>query len=131
MPCLNAMAWYTVDFHKTLMGAREAGLVHGVFQIESTSPCEVASMAGFMDESTALYTPNAEKITRGCRELDGSLDAQSEDLFTRVKKTNKGDVIPGLTPVTLKDFDDSRLAKEVKNLVSVLGYAKEGDSEFL
>lgn len=131
LPCLDAMAWYTVDFHKTMINAREAGLIHGAFQIENNSPCEVASMAGFMDESTALYIPNAEKTTRGCRELDGNLKAQSGDLFAQVKKENKGDVIPGMTPVVLKDLADSHLAKEVNSLVSALGYAKEGDSEFL
>ncbi len=131
MNCMDAMAWYTVDFHRKLIKAREAGYVHGMFQIETTSPCEVAHMAGFGDESSAMYPPNAEKITKACRDDDGNLDAMAQDFFDRVKKENKGDAIPGLTPVAMNDFDDPNLTKEIKKLVTALGYEKEGDSEFM
>lgn len=131
MPCLNAMAWYLVDFHHLLMKAREAGLVHGLFQIENTSPCEVAKMAGFVDEETALYAPNSKKTTRACRDDDVNVYAQSKDTFTKAKTENKGDAVLGLAPVVLKDFGDPNLATAVKDLIQKLGYAQEGDSEFL
>lgn len=135
MPCLKAMAWYTIDFHNLLVTMRAKGAVHGIFQIESTSPCEVAAMAGFQDEHSALYIPNSEKTTRLCRNDDvdtGSLDAMSQDLFARVKTENSGDTVTGLIEVKLEALsDDSRLTKEVKNLIGLLGYGKEGDAEFL
>jgi hypothetical protein len=135
MSCLNAMAWYTVDFHMLLIQAREEGTIHGMFQIENTSPCEVAALAGFQDPESSLYAPNVEKTTRLCRNDDvdrGNLDAMSQDLFAKVKTTNKGDDIPGLTPVSLHELaGDNRLAKDVQNLITLLGYDKEGDGEFL
>lgn len=129
LSCLDAMAWYTIDFHNLLLKARAAGLVHGVFQIENTSPCEVAAMAGFVDEP--LYPPTADRITRYCRELEGSTNAQSPDCFTKVKQENKGDKIEGLIPVSIDQFGDAKLKKELKKLVSALAYDKQGDSEFL
>lgn len=135
LSCLNSMAWYTIDFHMLLLKAREEGLIHGIFQIENTSPCEVATLAGFRDPQVSLYAPNVELTAHLCRNDDvdtGNLDAISLDLFARVKTTNKGDKIAGLTPVSLQDLaDDKQLMREVTHLMNVLGYGKEGGDEFI
>lgn len=130
MSCFHAMAWYTVDFHRSLIQARDAGYIHGMFRIENTSPCEVATMAGFGDEASALHFSNPEKITRICRDDEGNMGALSHDTFTRVKKENKMDGKPGSNQITLKHIDDPILEKEIERLVSALGYDNDGDLEF-
>jgi hypothetical protein len=135
MSCLEAMGWYTLDFHQTLIKAREAGYIHGMFQAETVSPCEVASLSGFADGESALYHPNVEKFVKACRDDDenhvGNMDALEQDLLVKVKKQNKGVVIPGVNPVTLQDLGDARLSQEIQNLVAVLDYEKEEDAEFV
>lgn len=134
MSCLEAMGWYTIDFHQKLIKARDVGYIHGMFQAETVSPCEVASMSGLAEEVSAVYQPNVEKFNRACREDDdnkGNLDALAQDLFVKVKKKNKGDVIRGVTPVTLQDISDSRLSNEIRNLVAALGYETEEGAEFV
>jgi hypothetical protein len=142
LSCLEAMAWYEIDFQNTLIKARDAGLVHGVFQIEKTSPCEVATQAGFLDEFSAVYGPNAAKTSKLCHD-ESSLnsDPQSPYTFTKFKKKS-GVKIPGYDKLTFEDFEggkhgsqlkagDMTLVNELKKLVSNLGYDREEDSEFL
>jgi len=131
LPCLDAMAWYTVDFHQTLIRLQDSGMVDASFQIETTSPCEVAALAGFSDESEVLYPPNIAKVARLCRDDDvdtGNPDALSSGTFQKVKEKNEGKV-HGLAQVSMNDFNDKRLAKGFKSLIEALGYS-EGGSEF-
>jgi hypothetical protein len=135
--CLESMAWYVAEFHNTLLKARDAGLLHGIFQIERTSPCEVASQAGFL---APLYEPNSEKISNICHNDEGdntaSKAALSSDAFSVTKVESDG------KKLTLEDFHggnhdskgeagDTGLADVLKELVSKLGYDGEGNSEFL
>jgi hypothetical protein len=130
-----------VDFSNTLIKAREEGLIDGTFQIERTSPCEVASQAGFMQSVTAVYEPNAKKTSDLCHGEKPDKNAQSPDSFTKIKEEN-GVKIAGLGTMTLEDFEggkhgnqlppgDRTLLEKVKELVSNLGYDQEEDSEFL
>lgn len=142
LSCLETMAWYDIDFHKTLIKARGSGLVHGIFQIEKTSPCEVAALAGFLDELSVVYTPNAAKTKKLCHDDSSSAsDAQSRDTFTNTRKKNAGKMPPP-EKLTFQDFEggkhgskyksgDMTLVKELKKLVHVLGYDQDEDSEFL
>jgi hypothetical protein len=130
LSCSEAMGWYVVDFHTTLIKARDAGLVDGIFQIERASPCEVASQAGFLDAfSTTAYQPNVKRTTKVCHDEKFN-DAQSPDTFAKVKEKN-GVKIPGLVTVTLEEFGDAALVKALTNLISNLGYDGDQDSEFV
>jgi hypothetical protein len=131
LSCLDAMGFYEVDFQNTLIRAREAGLIHGIFQIESTSPCDVAHEAGFLDEFSALYEPTVKRTGELCRGGNPDEDAQSPTMFTKVKEHNKVNT-PGLGKLKLEDFNENQaLLKELGGLISKLGYDGVGDSEFL
>ncbi|KAL3923431.1 MAG: hypothetical protein SGILL_001664 [Bacillariaceae sp.] len=80
MPCLEAVSWYTLDFESTMLQARKDGdVVDGIFKLESTSPCEVASLAGFTDPTHSLYHPHLERLTTLCHESeDKQLDKKTQ-----------------------------------------------------
>jgi hypothetical protein len=137
LSCLESMAWYVADFHNTLLKARDAGLIHGIFQIERTSPCEVASQAGFL---APLYEPNSEKISNLCHSDEGgntgSKAALSSDAFsdTKAKSDDKKMALEdfhGGKHHSKRDAGDTSLADVLKELVSKLGYDGEANSEFL
>ena len=120
LSCLDTMGVYVVEFHTTLLHAYDDGLVHGRFQIETTSPCEVVNMGGFLNPTTVLYEPNLQKVSKQCLldyeyyggdDLDSSSSEQlhqqsssskkekelsssrpqSKSRFTEIKAQNEGD----------------------------------------
>ena len=141
LSCLETMAWYEIDFHNTLIRAREAGLVDGVFQVETTSPCEVAAQAGFLNEYSAVYGPNVPKTSKKCDGSKPEAKQQSKDTFAKVKEENAPNVA-AFERLSYKDFEGGRhgsqredgdmtLVEDLKKLVSDLGYDGDTDVEFL
>ena len=78
--CLEAVSWYTLDFESTMLKARKNGdVVDAMFKLESTSPCEVAAMAGFTDPTNALYTPHMDRLTNICHLTENMDNTDNHD----------------------------------------------------
>ena len=153
LSCLDIMAIYVIEFHTTLLDAYKHGLIDGgTFQIETTSPCEVVHLGGFLNPVTNLYEPNINKLSKQCLQdyeygnssSDGSSSSsspkekelsksrpQSKERFTTIKEISEGgkkkdgedDDKNSSTRITLNDFQhDIILQKRLENLIIELGY---------
>jgi hypothetical protein len=140
LSCLEAMSWYVVQFHKTMLKAREAGLVHDMFQVENTSPCEVASQAGFLEGFSAAYEPNPTRLAKLCQD-ETNTEAQVQNTFSKIKEKNDGKQQEE-DKLTFEDFQggkhgsqrgpaDTSLEDEVRKLVKKLGYDQNEHVEFI
>jgi len=140
--CLEAVSWYVFDFETTMLRARkQGGAIDGMFALESTSPCEVASMAGFTDPTNALYSPHLERLTKICHvteiESDEEVDKKTEE--KAYKATSKHVFVPRVPKrfqkhqITWNDLEmelkgpnsDSKgldLIQSLKKLAEELGY---------
>jgi hypothetical protein len=149
LSCLESMAMYVLQFHSTMLRAQEAGLVHGRIPMESTSPCQVAQQAGFLESYTSLYEPHTERLASDqvCPVLDSIYvdpedgpplkqlfgtpkvywDARNSKTFSRIGSTKVA-----LETVTLEKFVDSPLLlqESLRQLISLLGYDSEPSPEF-
>jgi hypothetical protein len=148
MSCLDAVSWYTYDFESTLLRARkDSHLVDGMFPIESTSPCEVASMAGFVeDRSNAVDDATAARLSKICHgpnedddknvifksndKKDGK--ANSKDIF--VPRQSKMTASKVKTSLTWEDMErelggNRKLVQLLKSLTEQLGYSGQQRNE--
>lgn len=138
--CIEAAASYVVDYNLALIEAREKGLVSDMYQIEETSPCDVARMAGLLEKEKVLYAPHYERIVRLCDIVfasDASNRAQQVMISTK-HKINVGlvgldwDDLQGGKHGSQRPEGDTALVDRVRNLMVSLGYdpneASENDS---
>lgn len=156
MSCLEGISWYTYDFESTMLMARkDHHLVDGMFPIESTSPCDVVSMAGFMDDrSRAVDDRTAARLSKACH---GPIDdentiikdndnnkkderANSPDIFVPKpsKKTTDSKIVTSVTWADLEsELDGNKiLVQLLKSLTHDLGYGvgpmeRKATSEFI
>jgi hypothetical protein len=142
MTCLEAVAYYTLDFESTLLRARkEGGVVDGMFPMESTSPCEVASMAGFTDPTHALYGAHLDRLTTWCHADDGGESLDKKTLQKAEKARSKHAFVPRVPKslqkksmtwteleMELSATNKDGLIDSLKTLSKELGYAEGGNA---
>jgi hypothetical protein len=61
--CVLQMMDYVMGYYNTILNSAPD---IAVYAIESTSPCQVAHMAGLLDPSTTVYAPNYERVQQEC-----------------------------------------------------------------
>jgi hypothetical protein len=139
--CLLTAGWYVVDYHKTMLQAKEAGLIHQSYRIEDTSPCQVAHMAGFwnnpaqqntntkdlnsieedviVDEDettrTTLWLPTRQRVEQACRIMK-----HQAPMTSTTYKVNRGRV--SLTAANFSATNLRNLWDELVVLAETLGY---------
>ncbi|CAB9522208.1 expressed unknown protein [Seminavis robusta] len=126
--CIEAAAHYVLAYHHALLTAQAFSLIDAMFQVESSSPCDMARLAGFIatDQEAAdvVYPPNAEKVTRIC-----ATNENARAIMT--PKTNKINVglvslqwedLRGGKHGSVRETGDTSLEVEVRALVQKLGY---------
>jgi hypothetical protein len=78
--CVLQMIDYVTGYYNTILdhsssGSDGDGDDHlAIYPIESTSPCEVATLAGLGDPATTVYAPNQKEVQRKCRSMDNDND---------------------------------------------------------
>jgi len=118
--CLEALAWYVVNFHQAMIAARKQGLIHDSFQSEKESLCGIVRRAGFLDASRVVYEPNVEKLGKLCDEDGkGEMHIPYHTVTTTVDKSRP---LPTITWDDLEKAGGVRLVKAFKDLCKDLGY---------
>ena len=56
--CLEVVGWYYVHYMEAMLQALDAGAMHGVVPVEHLEACDIAMLAGFLNESSAIYPPS-------------------------------------------------------------------------
>eukprot|EP00541_Cyclophora_tenuis_P007317 CAMPEP_0116543100 /NCGR_PEP_ID=MMETSP0397-20121206/1376_1 /TAXON_ID=216820 /ORGANISM="Cyclophora tenuis, Strain ECT3854" /LENGTH=256 /DNA_ID=CAMNT_0004067167 /DNA_START=61 /DNA_END=831 /DNA_ORIENTATION=+ len=87
MSCIEAVTAYVVEYTNAMLLAREAAAIHASYRIEDTSPCDVAQLAGWLDESTTVYLPHTARIRKLCH---SELHKARQPMTSTKHKINKG-----------------------------------------
>lgn len=112
--CLVALGWYWTLYHESLLGALDSGVLHGWYHVEGSQACEVARLAGFDSENTALFAPSARAYARACVENSPPLHK---------KRTNQRNL--GKLHIGPKQIDslDAELGRRMRTLaINHFGY---------
>ena len=77
--CIEAAAHYLLAYNQAIMTAQLDFLIDGTFQVETSSPCDIAKLAGLYQskDEQPVYPPNAERIAGICSDNDSPAHALS------------------------------------------------------
>jgi hypothetical protein len=142
--CVQILGRYWTEYN-----ARLTAKVHHTYRIEDTSPCEVAELAGFLDEhaagaADAPFAPTMRRVKKRCAgearrfvrsegtvgsriaftERPGRVDAGRRSRQGKVNRVNRGKV-----RLVWKDVEavDPALSLEMRTLARTFGYNEEWD----
>ena len=122
-----------MDYHKAMLRAKQAGLIHATYRVEDTSPCQVAEMAGWMEEEeatteeiTAIWRPSRKVVQAKCQGTNnnnnGSTMRNPQAPMTSTSyKVNRGAVSLMYANFTVNDACRA-LWDELVDLTDELGY---------
>jgi hypothetical protein len=115
--CIQAAGYYVLEYHKAMLKAVKEGLIQQSYPVEETTPCQVASMAGFDGFGSAVWEGSKENFVKACSDpQDGSSGHQP--MISTEYKINDGRI-----RLTKTDFDDPKLYNELLDLTKTLGYS--------
>lgn len=112
-PCYVTMARFWLLYNEAMIQALDRGAIHGFYAVEKTTPCAVASLAGFGE---APYVPSREAYLASCLDADPFERVDPKEVRNR---RNKGLVSLSLGNITLAD---EGLAKDIEALGARFGY---------
>jgi hypothetical protein len=121
--CVETMALYVLEYSEAVDGKAD-----GVFQVETSSACDVAELAGFI--SDPVYGPSGEKVAEKCADPDG----RARQVFAKTKNARN----TGVISFTWKDLQgglygskkkegDRHIEEKVRKLTQKLGYDVAAD----
>jgi hypothetical protein len=126
--CVEAAANYVLAYNQAIMEAQLDFLIDGVFAVETSTPCDIAKLAGLLEnKEAAVYPPNAVRITKIC----GDNTSQANALM----KSDKNKVNKGLVSLAWEDLQGGKhgskrsqgntsLESQVRELAQKLGYSE-------
>lgn len=109
--CLEWVATYVLEYNEAMLLAHQQGTIDHWYRVEETSPCQVVALAGFLNNSNLLYSPNRDKVTLKCRD-----EQLQQPMVSTQYHVNKQ------VNLTLSDFPKGYVER-IQNLVRTLGYA--------
>ena len=123
LSCIEGTTHYLLEYTKGLMQ------VDGVrrYQVETTSPCDVLEMAGFLSKETAIYAPHRDRLAKKCYP-ETSKPAVREPMISTVYKINKGNLeltwadLEGGVHGSKRLKGDTSLVNSLQKLTKDLGY---------
>lgn len=126
MSCIEAAGYYVDEYNSAIGKARVLGMIDGIFQVEKITPCDVAGVAGFMDEGS-VYTPTRDRVLKVCNRESSNSEAN------QLMKSTKNRYNTGLVSLYWNDLlggkhgsrkkvGDQDLQKRIKRLTHDLGY---------
>lgn len=123
MSCIEATGYYVDEYNSAIIDAKaKGGLIDDIYHVEDVTPCEVAALAGFMDDD-AVFTK--DHVMHICNNNDSEANKKLKSKKTRY---NKGqllldwDDLLGGRHGSKKKLGNRDLLKRVKKLVAKLGY---------
>jgi hypothetical protein len=129
--CVEAAAYFAIDYNQALLDARAAGVIDAMYQVESTSPCEIARLAGMADPSTLVYPPNFGKVASSCSPSTVAYHDAKQNMTSVVHRVNKDYVrlnwtdFAGGVHGSQRSNGDKSLEKLVRKMVKKLGYSSD------
>jgi hypothetical protein len=141
MSCIEAAGYYIYEYNTAMIDAKKRGYIDDMYHVEDVSPCDVASMAGFMggndkndyiddNDNGVVYKPNREKIIKICKN-DGNDDddddanklmISKQNLYNKGQVTLDWDDLLGGKNGSKRKNGDRDLQKKIKKLTKTLNY---------
>ena len=127
--CIHSMAQYWINYNKDMIKAYENGLIHAIYQIETTDACEVARLAKMIGNETHIVrAESAEKVFMICNDRGDATDDERET-STKDEVANRRN--RGLVELNWNDFHtrdgDSLLIDQLNEMAVHLGYEQDED----
>ncbi len=132
LSCIEASGYYLYEYNKAMLSAVTKGLIDETFQVEGSTPCDIAQIAGFMNASAAEGYP--QQIKDHLLELCESWDSEANQPMESTKnKVNKGqlslewDDLLGGKHGSQKKEGDRDLQERLKEMTKELDYESYND----
>jgi hypothetical protein len=142
--CIEAASHYVLAYNQAMLDARANGLIDAMFQIETTTPCDIAKLAGLLEDNDETnnhnqkmnaiqYRPNIPKVAQNCKS-SSSINNGRMNPAQQVFSSSKHKINVDLVSLKWEDFQggkhgsnrpngDRSLERKVRQLVETLGYA--------
>lgn len=124
--CIETAAYFLHSYNTAMLDAVERGEIDDMYRIEDASPCDVARMAGLLEESTTAYSPNHDTAKKRC---DADKHHVAQDRMKPTKnKINKGQVQLGWSDLrggkhgSHRKDGDRQVELMMRSLFELLGY---------
>ena len=123
--CIEAAAHYVILYHRGMQQAQAQGFVTQTYPVETTTPCQIAVLAGLLDDP--VYPPNGIHIQQQCQD---PFHPANQIMISTKHTIQKGlglvhldwsDLQGGLHGSVRASHDDS-LFQELISLTKDLGY---------
>uniref|UniRef100_A0A6U2SY92 Uncharacterized protein n=1 Tax=Leptocylindrus danicus TaxID=163516 RepID=A0A6U2SY92_9STRA len=124
MSCIEAAGNYVVEYNEAMITAQSQGYLDENFHVEDMTPCDVAELAGFVDES-ALHVSSRDLVLKACSDVGGKalqLMKSTENSYNKGLVSLDWDDLSGGKHGSRKKERDRNLQKRVKKLARNLGY---------
>jgi hypothetical protein len=122
--CLEATGYYAWEYHTAMRRAVKTGLIQESYRVEETSPCQVATAAGFGpdeegDDDPLIWDKSRKRAQKGCIEQESSAN---EPMVSTAYKVNWGSVF--LSKADFVGPANATLWTSLESLTMELGYDK-------
>eukprot|EP00814_Leptocylindrus_danicus_P020437 CAMPEP_0116009214 /NCGR_PEP_ID=MMETSP0321-20121206/3304_1 /TAXON_ID=163516 /ORGANISM="Leptocylindrus danicus var. danicus, Strain B650" /LENGTH=324 /DNA_ID=CAMNT_0003478143 /DNA_START=125 /DNA_END=1099 /DNA_ORIENTATION=- len=122
--CIEAAGNYVVEYNEAMITAQSHGYLDENFHVEDMTPCDVAELAGFVDES-ALHVSSRDLVLKACSDVGGKalqLMKSTENSYNKGLVSLDWDDLLGGKHGSKKKEGDRNLQKRAKKLARNLGY---------
>ena len=120
MSCIEAAGYYVYEYNDAIMKAN----IDGTYHVEEMTPCDIAKLAGFTNESV-VYTQNKSLINEACK-IENSeankLMKSKRNLYNKGQLSLVWDDLLGGKHGSKKKEGDRDLLTRTKQLAHKLGY---------
>jgi hypothetical protein len=123
--CIEATGTFLVMYLEAMMEARHRGDIAAFYQIEQSSVCDVAKVAGLLSADTTVYGPNHVRISQLCDEDSSNSAAHQIVALNKIDDKTLAlgweDLRGGLHG-SKRIQGDGELESRLKNMFVALGY---------
>ncbi|GAX23153.1 hypothetical protein FisN_33Lu049 [Fistulifera solaris] len=107
--CLEWVAYYVLEYSQAMLLAHQRGDIVHWYRVEETSPCQVAALAGFLNDSSTV-----PQVAQKCRDNE----LLQQPMISTQYKINQN------VTLTMSDFSNE-YARRIKKLIQALGYTED------
>lgn len=119
--CIATMSWYFVEFNRALLEARGKGYIDAMVQYETSTLCDLATIAGFTNPELAVYPPNVDRVIQTCA-ADDKADVHKPLPHLETKTDAKNIKLPDVNWDSFDEAGGPKLVNALKELCKDLGY---------
>ena len=79
--CLEVVGWYYVHYLEAMIAALDGHFIDAIIPVERSVPCDIALLAGFLNESSAVDAGSRQQASAACAAAEGAAALPSANSF--------------------------------------------------